>query len=79
MRQSQSRTASPGGGWRHRPQGDEALGRGGPPTRPNHAKRFAIVRVSRTIADLHDRAEVDESAIAEACCFSCDDLLRDPH
>lgn len=38
-----------------------------------------LLRVSRSIADLHDRAEVDDSAIAEACCFRCDDLLRDPH
>ena len=38
-----------------------------------------LLRVSRTIADLNDRAKVDDGAIAEACCFRCDDLLRDDH
>ncbi|WP_392350774.1 YifB family Mg chelatase-like AAA ATPase [Parasynechococcus sp.] len=38
-----------------------------------------LLRISRTIADLHDQARVDEDAVAEACCFRCDDLLRDDH
>ena len=38
-----------------------------------------LLRVSRTIADLNDRAKVDDGAIAEACCFRCDDLLRNDH
>ncbi|MGB1621441.1 MAG: YifB family Mg chelatase-like AAA ATPase [Synechococcus sp.] len=38
-----------------------------------------LLRISRTIADLHDQARVDDRAIAEACCFRCDDLARDDH
>ena len=38
-----------------------------------------VLRIGRTIADLNDRSSVDESAIAEALGFRCDDLLREGH
>ncbi|QNI62564.1 putative ATP-dependent protease [Synechococcus sp. TAK9802] len=36
------------------------------------------MRVARTIADLNDRASVDRNAVAEASCFRCTDLLKQP-
>ncbi|WP_115080599.1 YifB family Mg chelatase-like AAA ATPase [Synechococcus sp. N32] len=37
-----------------------------------------LLRVARTIADLNDRASVDRNAVAEASCFRCTDLLKQP-
>ena len=37
-----------------------------------------LLRVARTIADLNDRASVDRNAMAEASCFRCTDLLKQP-
>ena len=37
-----------------------------------------LLRVARTIADLNDRASVDRTAVAEASCFRCTDLLKQP-
>ena len=37
-----------------------------------------LLRVARTIADLNDRASVDLTAVAEASCFRCTDLLKQP-
>jgi magnesium chelatase family protein len=37
-----------------------------------------LLRVARTIADLNDRTSVDRYAIAEASCFRCTDLLKQP-
>ena len=33
---------------------------------------------TRSIADLNDRASVDRTAVAEASCFRCTDLLKQP-
>ena len=33
---------------------------------------------TRTITDLNDRASVDRNAVAEASCFRCTDLLKQP-
>ena len=37
-----------------------------------------LLRVARTIADLNDRTSVDRNAVAEASCFRCTDLLKQP-
>ena len=37
-----------------------------------------LLRVARTIADLNDRTSVDQNAMAEASCFRCTDLLKQP-
>ena len=37
-----------------------------------------LLRVARTIADLNERASVDRNALAEASCFRCTDLLKQP-
>ena len=37
-----------------------------------------LLRVARTIDDLNDRASVDRNAVAEASCFRCTDLLKQP-
>ena len=37
-----------------------------------------LVRVARTIADLNDRTSVYRNAVAEASCFRCTDLLKQP-
>ena len=37
-----------------------------------------LLRVARTIADLNDRTSVDRNALAEASCFRCTDLLKQP-
>ena len=37
-----------------------------------------ILRVASTIADLNDRTSVDRNAVAEASCFRCTDLLKQP-
>ncbi|AHF64675.1 Mg chelatase-related protein [Synechococcus sp. WH 8109] len=37
-----------------------------------------LLRVARTIADLNDRSSVDRNAVAEASCFRCTDLLKQP-
>ena len=37
-----------------------------------------LLRVARTIADLNDRTTVDRNAVAEASCFRCTDLLKQP-
>ena len=37
-----------------------------------------LLRVARNIADLNDRARVDRNAVAEASCFRCTDLLKQP-
>jgi magnesium chelatase family protein len=37
-----------------------------------------LLRVARNIADLNDRASVDRNAVAEASCFRCTDLLKQP-
>ena len=44
----------------------------------NSGFRGPLVRVARTIADLNDRASVDRNAVAEASCFRCTDLLKQP-
>ena len=37
-----------------------------------------MLRVASTIADLNDRTSVDRNAVAEASCFRCTDLLKQP-
>ena len=37
-----------------------------------------LLRVARTIADLNNRTRVDRNALAEASCFRCTDLLKQP-
>ena len=37
-----------------------------------------LLRVARTIADLNDRSRVDRNAVAEASCYRCSDLLKQP-
>ena len=37
-----------------------------------------LLRVARTVADLNDRTSVDRNAVAEASCFRCTDLLKQP-
>ena len=37
-----------------------------------------LLRVARTIANLNDRTSVDRNAVAEASCFRCTDLLKQP-
>ena len=37
-----------------------------------------LLRVARTIADLNDRTSVYRNAVAEASCFRCTDLLKQP-
>ena len=37
-----------------------------------------LLRVARTIADLKYRTSVDRNALAEASCFRCTDLLKQP-
>ncbi|MCB4407919.1 hypothetical protein [Synechococcus sp. MU1642] len=37
-----------------------------------------LLREARTIADLNDRTSVDRNALAEASCFRCTDLVRQP-
>ena len=37
-----------------------------------------LLRLARTIADLNDHASVDRTAVAEASCFRCTDLLKQP-
>ena len=37
-----------------------------------------LLRVARTIADLNDRITVDRDAVAEASCYRCTDLLKQP-
>ena len=37
-----------------------------------------LLRVARTIADLNDRTSIDRNAVAEASCFRCTDLLKQP-
>ncbi|MDC3011771.1 ATP-binding protein, partial [Synechococcus sp. AH-736-G21] len=37
-----------------------------------------LLRVARTIADLNDRITVDRQAVAEASCYRCTDLLKQP-
>ena len=37
-----------------------------------------LLRVARTIADLSDRPTVDRHAVAEASCYRCTDLLKQP-
>tara|TARA_B100002051_G_scaffold168177_1_gene158828 strand:+ start:830 stop:1099 length:270 start_codon:yes stop_codon:yes gene_type:complete len=37
-----------------------------------------LLRVARTIADLNDRTSVDRNALAEASCYRCTDLLKQP-
>ena len=37
-----------------------------------------LLRVARTIADLDGRPSVDRNAVAEASCFRCTDLLKQP-
>lgn len=40
--------------------------------------RLQLLRVARTIADLNDRTTLDGNALAEASCFRCSDLLKQP-
>ena len=37
-----------------------------------------LLRVARTIADLSDRTTVDRHAVAEASCYRCTDLIKEP-
>ena len=37
-----------------------------------------LLRVARTFADLNDRSSVDRNAVAEASCFRCTDMLKQP-
>ncbi|AII48466.1 hypothetical protein KR52_04800 [Synechococcus sp. KORDI-52] len=37
-----------------------------------------LLRVARTIADLNDRITVDRQTVAEASCYRCTDLLKQP-
>ena len=37
-----------------------------------------LLRVARTIDDLNDRTSIDRNAVAEASCFRCTDLLKQP-
>mgnify|MGYP003302656042 FL=1 len=37
-----------------------------------------LLRVARTIADLNDQSSVNRNAVAEASCYRCTDLLREP-
>ena len=37
-----------------------------------------LLCVARTIADLNDRITVDRDAVAEASCYRCTDLLKQP-
>ena len=37
-----------------------------------------LLRVARTIADLNDTTSVDRNAVAEASCFRCTALLKQP-
>ena len=37
-----------------------------------------LLRVARTIADPNDRTSIDRNAVAEASCFRCTDLLKQP-
>ena len=37
-----------------------------------------LLRMARTIADLNDTTSVDRNAVAEASCFRCTDLLKQP-
>ena len=37
-----------------------------------------LLRVARTIADFNDRTNFDRNAVAEASCFRCTDLLKQP-
>ena len=37
-----------------------------------------LLRVARTVADLNDQTRVDRNAVAEASCFRCSDLMREP-
>ena len=37
-----------------------------------------LLPVARTIADLNDRTSIDRNAVAEASCFRCTDLLKQP-
>ena len=43
-----------------------------------HCSSLQLLRVARTIADLNDRASIDRNAVAEASCFRCTDLLKQP-
>jgi len=37
-----------------------------------------LLRVARTITNLKDLTSVDRYAVAEASCFRCTDLLKQP-
>ena len=37
-----------------------------------------LLRVARTIADLNDCPSVDRNAVAEASCYRCTDLIKEP-
>ena len=37
-----------------------------------------LLRVAHTIADLNDTTSVDRNAVAEASCYRCADLLKQP-
>jgi magnesium chelatase family protein len=37
-----------------------------------------MLRVARTIADLNDRSSIHRNAVAEASCYRCTDLLKEP-
>ena len=44
----------------------------------NTRSNLQLLRVARTITDLNDTTSVDRNAVAEASCFSCTDLLKQP-
>ena len=44
----------------------------------NNGFRGPLVRVARTVADLNDMTSVNRNAVAEASCFRCTDLLKQP-
>ena len=37
-----------------------------------------LLRVARTITHLNDTTSVDRNAVAEASCFRCTDMLKQP-
>ena len=50
----------------------------GPDPWPCLDSSLQLLRVARTIADLNDRTSIDRNAVAEASCFRCTDLLKQP-